>query len=257
MRPSAIREGHWSRTRWILWVGLAFLFQLSFIHVLSLPRAVRPRVDPASTLMVPRMVEPTFGVLTELRNPTLLSLGDAHGFQSIWMIVTPPPPIDASSKEEPAWLEVNRDRLGEGFRSFAQRQRAPLHGLVYKPAPQPSALDASMTVSPVRSASTFRVEAALSGREILEPPRLRSWPAADVLASSRVQITVDALGRVVSALLLAPGSGLAEADRFAVEQSYRLRFAPTRGPGRDEVAVGRVVYDWHLLPQTNGPAGGP
>jgi len=112
MNAAGLPDGSWSRTRWAMWISFAFLFQLAFIQVLSLHRPLKRRAGEASGMTMPRMVEPTLQVLSELRNPTVLSLGDAHGFQSIWMTSAPPSPLDAASKEEPAWLEVDRDWLG-------------------------------------------------------------------------------------------------------------------------------------------------
>ncbi len=143
------------------------------------------------------------------------------------------------------------------FRSYARTNLTALHGLVYKPAPLPSPLDAPVPVLPLRTASTYRVEGVLAGRGMESPPGVRSWPATDVLMPSEVQVSVDHLGRVVSAVLIPPGSGSPAADRFAVSEAMKTLFASRAHQSREQLDLGWIVFDWHAIPLTNAAAATP
>jgi hypothetical protein len=106
---------------------------------------------------------------------------------------------------------------------------------------------------PRPTASSVRAEGDLGGRALETVPALPSWPHADVLSSSVVQVMVDAKGFVLSPTLVA-ASGLKEADLKAIEAAKQVRFQPVpsarvlgAGP-RGELAWGRLVFDWHTLP---------
>ena len=83
---------------------------------------------------------------------------------------------------------------------------------------------------------------------------------ADVIAPSRVQVLVDAIGDVVSAVLLPPDDSEAAAshydaaDQRALELARAMRFAPSSC-----LTVGRMFFYWHTVPPpaTNSPAASP
>jgi hypothetical protein len=85
---------------------------------------------------------------------------------------------------------------------------------------------------------------------------LPSWPYADVIAPSRVQVLVNGAGEVVSAVLLPsdiPGEVQdADADQRALELARAARFATAPG-----LTVGRLIFDWCTVAPaaTNAPAG--
>jgi len=98
---------------------------------------------------------------------------------------------------------------------------------------------------------------------------LQSWPYADIISPSVVQVLVDAAGNVVSAVLLPSENSLeatasrdADADQCAVELARTARFAPL-WPGAGSVesspsirlAVGRFIFNWQSVPPpaTNPP----
>ena len=86
---------------------------------------------------------------------------------------------------------------------------------------------------------------------------LPTWPFADVIAPSRVQVLVDAGGGVVSAVLIPPDfrAGAAAqydpANQRALAIARAARFAPS-----SRLAVGQMIFNWRTVtpPSTNAPA---
>ena len=78
----------------------------------------------------------------------------------------------------------------------------------------------------------------LARRRLLSTPELPSWPHTDVLTNSVVHLSVDAEGVPISAVIVS-GSGLKEADNYALAASKRLRFKPERA--RETVTSGTAI----------------
>jgi hypothetical protein len=108
--------------------------------------------------------------------------------------------------------------------------------------------------------STLRIEGELAQRPWINPVGLTNLPYADVIVPSRVQVLVDALGDVVSAVLLPPddsevaASHYDAADQRALELARAARFAPS-----SRLAIGRLIFNWRTVapPATNSPAAAP
>ena len=104
--------------------------------------------------------------------------------------------------------------------------------------------------------STLRIEGDLARRPLLTPMKLPSWPYADVIAPSKVQVLVNAAGEVVSAVLLpSDNSGEvhdADADQRALELARAARFAPA-----SDLTIGKLIFNWCTVPPpaTNAPPG--
>jgi hypothetical protein len=195
-----------------------------------------------------------------LNDPTLFALPHQNDFASaIWLpahVVTPP---SFRWTELPRWLLVSTNELGWAFSQFMQTNRFASMELQLK---SPVKLSAPML--PVESAlaqtSTVQIEDGLAQRRLLDPISLPSWPYANVIAPSQVQLLVNEAGDVVSAVLLPPGSGFApadqydQADRRALELARSARFAPS-----SRLTVGRMIFNWHTVPPpaTNSPAASP
>jgi hypothetical protein len=86
---------------------------------------------------------------------------------------------------------------------------------------------------------------------------LPSWPYADVIAPSCVQVLVNAAGEVVSTTLLPldnrseAASRYDAADQRALDLARTARFAPA-----PRLTIGRLIFNWHTVPPpaTNAPA---
>ena len=101
--------------------------------------------------------------------------------------------------------------------------------------------------------STLNLRGDLARRPLLEPLDLTNWPASDLISPSKVQVLVDAAGRVISAALLPPDyvpdyMKDAEihddnADQRALELARAARFAPG-----SQITVGQMIFNWHVVP---------
>jgi len=102
----------------------------------------------------------------------------------------------------------------------------------------------------------------------LNPVALPSWPGADLLTNSVVQVLADAAGKVVSHKLLRLESGSKDqqdADQWALKQARAARFTPLP-PSEDtaanplrQLSRGALVFEWHTVPRsaTNAPPANP
>jgi hypothetical protein len=108
--------------------------------------------------------------------------------------------------------------------------------------------------------STMRVAGDLTQRRLLSPMDLPSWPYADVIAPSKVQLLVNEAGDVVSAVLLPSDNNLEAlshydvADQRALELARAARFAPA-----PRLTIGQMIFTWHTVPPpaTNSPVSSP
>jgi TonB family protein len=96
-------------------------------------------------------------------------------------------------------------------------------------------------------ATRVRLEGDLAGRVWLQAPALTDVTHSNILTDTVLRLTVHPEGWVWSAVLLR-GSGLASADRQALDQVRRARLRPG-APGPASAAAGwgwgRMVVLWH------------
>ena len=91
---------------------------------------------------------------------------------------------------------------------------------------------------------------------MLAQPALPSLEFNDIIAPSKVQVTVDRIGNVISAVLLPADNAIevtgrsSKGDTNAVALALGLKFAPAA-----QLALGEVTFYWHTLPltSTNAP----
>ncbi|HMP81501.1 MAG TPA: TonB family protein [Verrucomicrobiota bacterium] len=255
-------EESWSRGRWWVWILVVFAAQIGFIFALGdrKPAAVRQTVaSPELTLTTMR------DELLMLEDPTLFALPHANGFSgAAWMQLRRVEIAPYQWSELPQWLPMPTAQLASGISGFLQTNRIARYVPSLKIAPQLTLPEPLPTEAPPEPASTVRVEGVLAGRTLLNPPQLASQPAADLLANTVVQVIVNADGRVLSAVLMPPGSGSKEADQNALNTARVSRFEPLK-PGQETSGDanswmrGRMIFQWHTvpLPQTNAPVAVP
>jgi len=99
------------------------------------------------------------------------------------------------------------------------------------------------------------LDGPLAHRRLLVTPQLPGWPSAELLTNSVVQLLVDAQGRTISAVLLAPGIRLKQqedADASALALALAAQFEPAPSAA---ATVGTMVFEWLTLPPaaTNAP----
>jgi hypothetical protein len=254
MNGSLPEDSPWSRQRWFLLVLVIFGLHLAALWLVSERTGqVRLRTEPramARWQTSPAGAQKLLDAL-EVSDPTLFAMVNTGGFSGAAWLQPPPPTYRASEwTDAQRWLAQPVQTLGEAFQHFATNQRAPL----FEPARKPEAPVPTLAVrQPVlRERSRLIVEGSLVQRPLVQSPPLRSWPAADVLADTRVQVLVDADGLIFSPRLLSPG-GVQDpmqraADQHAIELTRALRFAPA--PGRPTTSSappepGTLVFQWH------------
>lgn len=107
---------------------------------------------------------------------------------------------------------------------------------------------ATLAPESIRAQSLMDIHGGLSARCLNLPAQLPSWPSAQLLSNSVVEIAVNPAGQVIAARLLGR-SGLIDADTNALDHARNLRFTPSRF---SSPVWGRVVFQWQTLEPTNG-----
>jgi hypothetical protein len=260
-------EGGWSLSRWLMLIALVFIAHLALIFVFGERKPVVPR----AVTNVPELKLATDSEeWLALNNPTLFAQPNLAGFAGPAL---EPPHVEFHQIE---WTEAPRPlplpvtELGTTFSQFMLTNRFVTFQFELEP-PLKLTTPASLLEPAIAKASTLRIEGDLARRQLLTPMKLPSWPYADVIAPSKVQVLVNAAGDIVSAVLL-PSDNPAETDRVhdadadqrALELVRAAHFAPlprvnvsvTANPAA-HLTFGRLIFNWHTvaLSATNAPTG--
>jgi hypothetical protein len=241
-------KGSWPLSRWLLLIVLVLAAHVALILTFGARKPVTPRV----VTNVPELELATgSSEWLVLNDPTLFALPSREGFAGpAWL---EPPRVEFHRQdwtEPPRWLPLPVGELGTVFSQFMQTNRFAAFRFELKSPPQ-----FTVPLVPLEpefaKASTLRVEGSLTRRQLLTPMTLPSWPYADVLAPSKVQVLVNAAGDVVSVVLLSP-SGYDPADQSALELARTARFTPSSG-----LTIGKLIFGWLTVAPaaTNAPAG--
>jgi hypothetical protein len=189
-------------------------------------------------------------------DPTVFVLPHANGFSGeAWLNNLPHLTYRPADWTEPARpLAFAPAALGDSFTAFIATNPAPQFDTIPTLEPAPS-LPTFYPLEKAPAKSTLRIEGPLAQRRLLAPPSLPVWESAAFVTNSIVQLLVDARGRTVSAVLLAPGMRLekqGEADATALELAKAARFAPN---ATEAATVGTLTFEWQTLPlpATNAP----
>lgn len=256
--PELHRGKGWSRPRWMVCVTLAFAAHIGLIFAFGNRQPVLPRaVENAPTLQLStRRSE-----LQTLGDPTLFALPHPRGFAAGSWLKLPMVAFAPFRWTEPPQLLLLPPlaNLGTALLQYSQTNTIPRLELEVLAPPGLSRPETAAQPTALKQGSTVRVNGGLANRRWLNAPAiLRSWPAADLLTNSIVQVLTDAEGQILSAALMPPGSGSKAADLKALELARSARFAPaSRDGGR--LTVGTLIFEWHTvpMPETNAPAAKP
>src|SRR6266853_2324865 len=235
----------WAQRRWLMTVLLIFIVQLGLIFGLS--DKTRPPARPSAVAPMLRLRAPGSTELLDLIDPTWFALPHRQGFSGpAWM--TPPdfPTNKFSWSEELRPLGLRTQDLGSAFNRFVATN--DFAGFQTLAPPEPSLVLPAVRPLAVPSSSSLRIEGRLAQRRLLTPLSLTNWPHTDLLTNSVVQLLVDAEGRPVSGGTLLSSSGLAAADKRALEQAMAARFksvgeASPAGP-TDCLTWGTLIFEW-------------
>jgi len=260
----------WSARR--LWIMVALLFgaQLWAINHFSARPELAPVAPPDQPVVSFNLYPGELGsdeIAADLlaEDPTVLALPSACGFTGpSWLgrrRVNYRPP---ASLDPPRFLALDTGSIGRALSNFLRENSFPAFDPFEKDAPSPAAT--ALYVSPDLAAtqSVATIEGDLAPRAPDDFPALASWPSAQVVTNSRVRVSVNAAGTVVSAALV-NRSGQPAADAAALQIAQRVRFRPaspaslaTR-PDAGPLAWGDIVFSWAWTPPTNAlpPVAGP
>jgi TonB family protein len=248
----------WPRRRWLVSVVLVLASQLGFVFWLAARKTDIPAMPPARPLI--SLPADQTADLPGVTDPTLFVLPNLHGFSGpAWMQFAPATYTLEPWTEPQRPLELTTLQLGATLAEFVHANHSPLFEVDMKPEPR---LDAVGYLPLEEAPSSFSVEGDVANRPLLTPLTLDSWPAAEILLPTEVQIAVDAAGRVISAVVLKK-SASAEANASALSLARSARFQPLRwiGPqpppaAPDRLSWGKIIFRWHTVAPPN-PAAPP
>ncbi len=247
------RSEGWSRKRWLTLIALVFAAQLAVIFEFGEKRFPPPR----AVANVPQLtLADNSSELLALDDPTLFVLPHANDFApAVWRQTPVAPPPSFRWTEPPGeLLSPAGENLGAVFTRFMQTNPFAQFSPDFKP---PAKLSEPVLPLPPMFAenSTLQINGDLAQRKLLTPENLPSWPSADVIAPSKVQVLVDEAGNVISAVLFPPENRDAVQSDLANQRALALaraaRFAPS-----SRLTVGQMIFNWRTMPPpaTNAPA---
>jgi hypothetical protein len=246
-------KGKWPLSRWLLLIVLVLAAHVVLIFMFGGRKPVVPR----AVTNVPEMaLANSSNEWLILNDPTLFALPHLAGFAGPMLRDQQIGQFHRQEwTESPRWLPLPVGELGALFSQFMQTNPFPTFRFELKPPPRFTLPLVSLEPN-FAGTSTLHIEGGLARRPLLMPMELPSWPYADVIAPTRVQVLVNAAGYVVSVVLLPsdnPGEVHdADADQRALELARAARFAPAPG-----LTIGKLIFDWCTVAPaaTNAPAG--
>jgi len=244
----------WPLRRWLILIGLVFAVHVGLLYIFGARKPVVPRAVANAPVL---KLADNSDELLALSDPTLFALPHSRDFvTAIW----PQAPITKRPSfrwtAAPRWLPVSAGELMTVFNRFMRTNLVVGLSLQLKPPVRLSTPSQSIEPALAR-ASTMRVEGDLAPRRLLTPMNLPSWPYANLIAPSKIQLLVNEAGNVISAVILPSDNTLQALNRYdaadqrALELVRAARFAPA-----PSLTLGRMIFTWHTvpLPATNAPA---
>jgi len=245
----------WPPGRWYTLIAIVLAAQFVLILWLGKPRPVvlHPPADLAPLL---QLAGPGASQTLAFNDPTLFALPHPESFSGpAWLTI---PLQEFRRTEPPRFLELAQGALGIEFEGFMATNQ--LEGLPAITQPELALkLPVVEETATLPQSSRLRLTGALAGRRLLVSPELPSWPNAEILTDTVVQLLIDSDGKPVSPTLFSK-SGSTEADQHAVRAARHVRFEPLKQTDPinplEGLAWGQLVFEWHTLPlpSTNSPA---
>jgi hypothetical protein len=243
----------WPLSRWLLLILIVLAAHVALIVIFG----TRKPITPMAVKNAPKLeLAAGSSEWLMLNDPTLFALPNVEGFAGpAWL---EPPHVQFHQlewTEPPRWLPLPAGDLGAVFSQFMETNRLATFKFELKPPPR-----FTVPLVPLEpkfaETSMLRIEGGIARRPLLTPMKLPSWPYADVIAPSKVQVLVNAAGEVVSAVLLPSNNSSeihdADADQRALELARAARFAPA-----SDLTFGRLIFSWCTVPPpaTNSASG--
>jgi len=247
----------WSRGRFLLVAALLFAGQAGWVLLLG----ERPRSAPvpAAPRMALRLLDTPLDdeKLTKhlfAGDPTLFPSFSPHGFASqAWRRLRAQDDAAPLLEPPPAFLAFAAPWAGADLKPAGLELRQTSFLLAGPPDLRPESAPDFPASEASRPESFLRIEGALAARQLDAPLVLPSWTTNFLVSNSVVQFAANRAGQVISAVLLG-GSGLKEADDFALAKVNVLRFRPVE-PSAPDYAWDTATFYWKTLQprQKNGP----
>jgi hypothetical protein len=259
MNGDTIEASPWSTRRWALVAAVLFAMQAGAVWLFSARTTEAPR-QPQAQFVARWFTSPNAARAVDqllLNDPTHLAAVNPKGFSgAAWLRPTPPAYQPAEWRETERSLVQPTQALGSAFGQVARTSPA----MVFDPSRKAAAAPLTTAVAqpPLRSVSRLLVEGPLRSRALIESPPIPSRSHHDVLADTRVQVSVSAEGLVLPPRLL-PANGVKDpaqraaqraADQHALELARALRFAPAPKSAEARAATpseGILVFQWHTV----------
>ena len=252
----------WPRKKWIYTIVALFAFQI--IAILLLSERARPAAPPpvfrtAIHLAADPWSSEQLSRLPLLSDPAAFVLPNWQSFSRAgWLAFVRPEFQLTDWSEPPQWLTLDTNELGNSLHKFILSNTMPPLLIADHPLPRLRRDNVFVGNAPMASRSEFEIEGELANWILLDRFELPSWPHTELLTNTVVQSLVDHNGQSIATVILA-GSGLAEADAFALRAVKVARFRPPGRPGSRQgpssrVASGKVIFKWHTVPATNAPS---
>jgi len=187
-----------------------------------------------------------------LLNPALFALPNADSFSGEAWMRSPPMEYRAFDwNDVPRWLPLNLQPLNTVLAGFGAGRNAP--GQPLAPWPAPELNEPGMLRLQFLPAAS-EMEVFSSDPEIISTASvtLTNWAYSDLLTNSVVQVMVNDEGKALSVTLLGGGSGLKEADDYALKKARELAYRPN--PVKKEKAApwettrwAQLVFEWRTV----------
>ncbi len=240
--------GSWTRRRWLTLIALVLAAHVLLLFAFGGRKPIVPR---AVTNVPTLKLADNSSEWLALNDPTLFALPHQKDFASaVWLQTTNVEQPSFRWTESPRWLPLSADELGLAFNQFMQTNRFASLELQLKSPVKLSAPGLPVEPAPAQT-STLQIQDDLAQRRLLDPIHLPSWPYANVIAPSKLQVLVNEAGDVVSAVLLPPDNGFTAADQYdqadqrGLELARAARFAPS-----SRLTIGLMIFNWHTVPVT-------
>jgi hypothetical protein len=249
---SAIHDASsWTRRRFLGMVGVLFVLQIGLLFLFGSRSGPQPQLSSPSVRFRSLGASVTEDQLMRqffVGDPAVFPLPNRHGFSGRgWLNRLPPKYQSEIQLQPPDWLALDTARLGTNFPALPSGSEAILPGLAERLTRAEEPLPAFLAPENIATQSFFRLDAGLSDRLLGAAPVLGTWPSAQLLTNSIVQIAVNPTGEVV-ATRLETRCGAADADADALAKARALRFRPSSSAG---TIWGEAVFQW----QTTEPVG--
>lgn len=250
--------------KWLAWTVLVFLLQFSVILTIGTCYQDPPVKESSEFQVVLALsagMDQTSSriLVTHQTDPSLFALPHLEAFSGAAWAAFPETGFhwDPALGGKPEFLKSRSNELGTVF-----LEKAELSDPATLDIQSPEKVSSGKgPESIIEFANWLEFKGSLSERRLINFLELPVWREAGLIGPTRIELTVDAAGRVISASLLTPGSGYKMADEWALSGIRAARFNPLselesapdlflNGNNQDisgnNLVTGQAVFHWGI-----------